>query len=287
MACTPAGRTASPVLATAGASNGPERPNAPVGGSGGGRAVAWCGAGLRRDRHVVSAPRPCRASERHRNSSRPSELRDLPSWIRSHERREELMPASTLPADHRREQHDRRCEALAALSELRGIIAGGLHLEARGELLAFYLDGCYRVVSEITAFIVGGFPAGPAGSSANGPSPVVPADFAVAGLTTRFRLRVLTGVNSTAPGVDLTYGLYPVTAFAGGSGLVGPASYGTVVAGSTVTRPAPAAGSALLDASGDFTIPAPGAYQILASISGTTAAASKVEFVAELQVRNA
>ena len=198
------------------------------------------------------------------------------------------MPAPTAPLPIIGENNSTAdLKVLAAFAELRSILTGAAdasNLAASAKPAT--LMGAYRVVSEITAFIVGGLPAGPAGSSASGPSPVVPADFAVAGLTTQFRLRVLTGVNSTAPGVDLTYGLYPVTAFAGGSGLVGPASYGTVVPGSTVTRPAPAAGSALLDASADFTIPAPGAYQILASISGTSAAASKVEFVAELQVRN-
>ena len=148
------------------------------------------------------------------------------------------------------------------------------------------LMGAYRVVSEVTGFVAGGTPAGPTGASAtDGPSPVVPADFVVAGLTTQFRLRVLTGINATAPGVDLTFGLYPVTGFSGGSGVVGP-DFGSVLAGSTVTRSAPSALASLVDASADFTIATPGGYRVLVSLSGTSIAASRVEFVAQIQVRN-
>ena len=198
------------------------------------------------------------------------------------------MPAPTAPLPIIGENNSTAdLKVLAAFAELRSILTGAAdasNLAASAKPAT--LMGAYRVVSEITAVVAGGLPAGPWGTSADGPSPIVPADFAVAGLTTQFRLRVLTGVNSTAPGVDFTYGLYPVTGFTGGSGFVGIAGFGTVVPGSTVTRVAPSAGAVLLDASADFTIATPGAYQVLASISGTSAAASKVEFVAELQVRN-
>ncbi len=161
------------------------------------------------------------------------------------------------------------------------------------------LMGAYRTVAEATSHIPGGLGAGTyfeldagfLGLSGSGYSAspiyaaVTPADFAVAGLTTQFRIRVVTTVNATAPGVNFTYGLYPISSIAGGSTLLST-TVGAAVAGSTVTRSTPGAGSASLDASSDFTIAAPGAYVLGVSPSGASNGSSYSGFTIQLQVRN-
>lgn len=115
--------------------------------------------------------------------------------------------------------------------------------------------------------------------------PIIAADWAVAGMTTKLRLRVITVTNLTAPGVNFTYGLYPIASTAGGASQVS-VTVGTVVSGSTVTRSAPASASNFVDVTSDFSLPSGGAYVPGLALSGATAASSQVDCAWELQVRN-
>lgn len=126
--------------------------------------------------------------------------------------------------------------------------------------------------------------------SASGGAPAVfyldPADYAIAGKTTKLRLKIGTLVNDTAPGNTMTWGLYPVGTPAGGSGILNPA-LGTVVAGSTVAQTTPAANAKTAPvSSGDFTIPAAGFYMIGMASTGAMAANSKVATTVAIEVRN-
>lgn len=116
--------------------------------------------------------------------------------------------------------------------------------------------------------------------------PVAAADWTVTGLTTKLRLRALTLTGDTAPGITLTYGLYPISSMASS----GPSStlitVGTVVSGSTVARATPAANSNFTDTTSDFTLPADGVYVPGVLLSGATAASSLVACVWQLQVRH-
>lgn len=123
------------------------------------------------------------------------------------------------------------------------------------------------------------------GVASNGPFVfyIDPADYAVTGLTTRYRLRVSTTTNGTAPVASFTYGLNPVTATSGTSTLAVVAS--TATASSTVTRTLPASGSRFTDTSSDFTAAA-GGYVFSVSSSATTNGFSGVGMHFALQVRN-
>jgi hypothetical protein len=95
-----------------------------------------------------------------------------------------------------------------------------------------------------------------------------PANYSLSGRTTRLRIVVATAVNATAPGINFTYGLYPITA-AGAAATIAVTA-GAVVSGSTVTRSAPAASSVFRDASADFAPPVAGVYALGVSTSGTS-----------------
>ena len=114
--------------------------------------------------------------------------------------------------------------------------------------------------------------------------PVTPADFAVSGLTTQFRVRAAMAINATAPGVNFTFGLFPIASIGGSANI--NFTLGAALAGSTVTRSAPTAGNAPLDASSDFTISTPGLYLPGVTLSGSTAANSFSVMMVQLQVHN-
>lgn len=114
-----------------------------------------------------------------------------------------------------------------------------------------------------------------------------PADYAVAGRTTKCRLRAQLITNSVAPAVTFTVGLYAVTAFGGGSAaspLVN--TIGTVIAGSTVVFTTPGASNGGAQGnSGDFTAPSAAFYVIGVAVSGAAAANSSEAISVQLQVR--
>lgn len=113
---------------------------------------------------------------------------------------------------------------------------------------------------------------------------LVPSDYTVGTLTTKLLLRAEVAVNGTAPAVNYTFGLYPVTVGGVADTLV--FAPGTVVTGSTVAISAPAANGIATANSGDFTFPADGTYVLVVATSGTMANNSAVSCHATLQVRN-
>lgn len=112
-----------------------------------------------------------------------------------------------------------------------------------------------------------------------------PADFAIEGRTTKYRIRASCLANATASTVNFTVGLYPVSAVAGAAAAV-TGTVGAVVTGSTVAFTAPAANSLSAGNSGDLTPPAAGWYLLGVVVSGAMAASSAVAISAGLQVRN-
>ncbi|MGH2964391.1 MAG: hypothetical protein ACRDMH_03285 [Solirubrobacterales bacterium] len=122
--------------------------------------------------------------------------------------------------------------------------------------------------------------------SPTGPDSIrfVSSDHAVNGLTTKLLVRVEVAVNATAPAINYTAGLYPLTV-AGGSGILNFTA-GTVVTGSTAAVNAPGASGTSVNNSGDFDVPSAGQYGIAVVTSGAMAANSAVLVSAQLLRRN-
>jgi hypothetical protein len=115
-----------------------------------------------------------------------------------------------------------------------------------------------------------------------------PTDFQVAGKTAYARVRVAVLTNNTAPGATLTFGLYPITAVTGGSGVFGY-GYGSAVSGSTIAVN-PASGGGWYGAeSGQFALPltATAFYLLGVNWSANQAAASVISMTAQLYAYNA
>lgn len=109
-------------------------------------------------------------------------------------------------------------------------------------------------------------------------------DYAVAGLTTRFRVKLEIHVGATSPStVTFTAGLYPVTIVAGVWTL------GTVVAGSTALSSGLATNTISRFNSGDFAASAllsdPGTY-VLGVVVGSITVPAGITIAAQLQTRN-
>lgn len=112
-----------------------------------------------------------------------------------------------------------------------------------------------------------------------------PAEFAVAGLSTKYSVRAACFTNGTAPAITMTVGLYPVTASGGGAD-ANSITLGVVEAGSTVAFASPAVNSRTTSTSGDFTAPEAGYYCLACATSNTPTADSRTTIVASLRARN-
>lgn len=110
------------------------------------------------------------------------------------------------------------------------------------------------------------------------------ADYAVAGLTAKLRVRAQVSTNGTVPALTFTVGLYPLT-FTGGSGNLA-ATLGTVVAGSTVAIASPSASATTSGVSTAVNIPADGLYCLAVATSATLTTNTAVLVTAQLQTRN-
>lgn len=115
--------------------------------------------------------------------------------------------------------------------------------------------------------------------------PINPSWYSVAGKTTQLRLITIVGVNATAPVSNFTFGLYPITASAGGAGLISHTA-GAVVASSTALHTAPAAGARSYVSSSSFTPPAFDSYGIGVVTTATIAASSFLNLTAFLQFQH-
>jgi hypothetical protein len=112
-----------------------------------------------------------------------------------------------------------------------------------------------------------------------------PAEWAAAGYSPVLKLRASLLNNSVAPATNYVFGVYPVSAFGGGSGAnPNVTTLGTVLAGSTVTHTAPAA-SAFVTNTVEFAAPTAGSYVVGVAQSGTAAANSMPFFQATLGAR--
>ena len=120
-------------------------------------------------------------------------------------------------------------------------------------------------------------------TSAYGPDGLIyfdDADYTVAGLTQKLRIRQQVIVGSTSPStVTLNCGLYPVTISSGNWTL------GTVVASSTTTTTGLATNTISSFATSDFTVPADGAY-CLGVVVGSITCPAGIHVSAQLQTRN-
>ena len=104
------------------------------------------------------------------------------------------------------------------------------------------------------------------------------------GVTPKFRLRATIGVNNTAPSVNISFGLFPLTtpASSGGNN-VKSWTIGSEVVSSTITQNTPAANTQYELVSSTFGLPANGLYAICITNSGSTAASSYVQTSATLE----
>lgn len=139
-----------------------------------------------------------------------------------------------------------------------------------------------------TLFLPEGSTTGLAAATTNSPLAVVyldPADYALSGLTTKYRVHAICLTDAVAPAVTFTIGLYPISAVAGGADAI-TMTAGAVQAGSTVAFASPAANLRSQGNSGDFTAPAAGYYALGVVISGATAANSREVIAARVEARN-
>jgi hypothetical protein len=112
------------------------------------------------------------------------------------------------------------------------------------------------------------------------------ADYALTGWTTQLRLRATLLANSTAPGVTIKVGLYPVSGNTGGNDK-NNVTVGTVVSGSEATFSSVSPDSPNVATSpAAFSFPLDGFYVIGVNTNGTLANNSLVDITADLQVRN-
>lgn len=110
------------------------------------------------------------------------------------------------------------------------------------------------------------------------------ADYAVTGKTTKLRIVAQVAANATAPAINFTFGLYPVTV-AGAADDV-DFTYGTVTSGSTVAINTPSASTLTGSDGSDFDAPSTGAYGLGVVTSGGIANNSAVAVYAALQMRH-
>lgn len=110
------------------------------------------------------------------------------------------------------------------------------------------------------------------------------ADYTVTSTTPKLRVRAQIATNATQPTITFTVGLYPVTTAGSADTLV--FTLGTVVSGSTVAFASPTASTVSQSNSGDFTVPADGAYMFGVVTSGTLTNNNSSKLAAQLQIRS-
>jgi len=111
-----------------------------------------------------------------------------------------------------------------------------------------------------------------------------PAEYAANSRVTKLNLRVAAVPNTSAPGTTFTTSLYPIATYAGASQPL-PATVGTLISGSSVAIASPGASTLVTATSGDFNMPAAGAYLIGVTLSGIPTGASQTALIATLSMR--
>lgn len=110
------------------------------------------------------------------------------------------------------------------------------------------------------------------------------ADYKVAGLTQKLRLRAQIACNATKAAIKFTFGLYPLTVAGAADTL--KVTLGEVITGSTVEINEPAASTVTPAVGADFAIPVDGAYVLGVVTSAQLTADSYVLTSAQLQSHN-
>lgn len=154
----------------------------------------------------------------------------------------------------------------------------------------------WRVLLNESAIIPGGTAAatgapadgnflGVGGTTGVAPMPLLQAaDYAVPGRTTTIRIDLTLAVNATAPAANFTAALAPVTAVAGGAGVLAY-TLGSPVTTATVNTPG--ASSRSHQESAVVALPSDGYYILTLTTSATTAANSRVGATVRLLMRHA
>lgn len=101
--------------------------------------------------------------------------------------------------------------------------------------------------------------------------PVVAAEMNVSGRTTKLITKLQVGTNGTAPGINFTAALYPISASGGASDSQNYTWSTTPATNSTATINAPSINTFPVASSTAYDLPADGTYILLASTSGTMA----------------
>lgn len=169
----------------------------------------------------------------------------------------------------------------APASAVRKLVlqAGGQVTGGTGGIYLLYPNGAI-----LSGTLVGG--SFPALWSADSGLSSQPQDFQLSGRSAYARVRAAVCVNGTAPTVNFTIGLYPVTS-SGGAGQVALTA-GTVLSGSTVAVTTPGASSVTGVETAQFALPTSAAtYALGVNVSGAPAANSAVGISAQLYAYNA
>lgn len=111
-----------------------------------------------------------------------------------------------------------------------------------------------------------------------------PQDFQVSGQTTFGRIRASLAPNATSAGITVTFGLYPITATGGATGIMSY-TFGSALSGSTVALSA--AGSIAAGESGQFALPSSGFWALGVNLSGILPSAAVINLTAQLYGYNA
>jgi hypothetical protein len=173
---------------------------------------------------------------------------------------------------------------LAAASEP---IASGTASQPSGRTLERVKGGLAGQIAIATYLLKEGASAGVSGAAiaqAYSFINLIAADFVVVDKTPKLRLRVSVATNATPPVADFTFGLYPITVSGGTNANI--ITLGVVTPGSTAVVSAPAANSVVSADSGDFNVPADGAYALGFTVSAQTALNSSELFIASLHLRH-
>lgn len=111
-----------------------------------------------------------------------------------------------------------------------------------------------------------------------------PADYAVSGLTAKFRLRLGVMVNGTAPACTFNAQLQNITTVGGGAGVFAITGVGGAL-GATTTIVTPGANSISHAAGSDTSLPAAGTYVLALNTTAGIAANSVVQAQMQMQMR--
>jgi hypothetical protein len=179
------------------------------------------------------------------------------------------VPTQTLPAIGQPNSTE-DAKVLACITELRGILTGAVDAtnlaaaaQPNNSVYKTIYTGSFPSMNNAvgTTKLILAANNGQANTTAAASPPLTPlylvaADYAITGLTTKIRIRLIYASNATACATTMTAAFTPLTV-AGGAGVIGYTAGADVVTAAVVT---PGASAATIATSTDATIPADGLY---------------------------